>query len=92
MGRHPVLYARLGSCARVCQADANTRKARAMTFELTENEFEIVIEALLKAANRHDSQACVTKGAFRFEHDYKAVNMRKLRASLIKAKLERREQ
>jgi hypothetical protein len=56
-----------------------------MTFSL--HELESLMEALVKAASRHESQARAAPRSAG-EHDRKAADMRKLRGRIMKLKTE----
>jgi hypothetical protein len=56
-----------------------------MTFNV--RELDLLIEALSKAASRHESQAAFNPaGKNAREHDEKAAGMRKLRTRLVRKK------
>lgn len=57
---------------------------RAILTLFTEDELALLADALARAASRHESQAHVTAGYFRAEHDETAAAMRRLRAKITK--------
>jgi hypothetical protein len=54
--------------------------------DLTDKEIDLLVEALMRAASRHESEARFNPRNAKV-HDDKAIAMRKLRSKLLRAKV-----